>query len=526
MRHLLVFLLLAAWGTASGAVWREASGRHFIIYSEQSEADLRRYAEQLERFDGVLRRQLRRPDPDQGPATRLTVYVLHSQQALQDFIGARNVAGIYFGRASGSIAFTSQDRERFRVQGSRELSPRIVLFHEYTHHFLFNNFSFGAPLWFSEGYPEFWSTADFDDNEGVRFGLPAWHRNAEITLARPMQVRELLTLRYPIRDGETFAVAYGRGWLLTHYLVFDPARAGQLDAYLRAIAEGQSAEQAAAAFGDLDQLDRDLQRYLDRPSFSYATVPADQIATAPIAIRTLNAAEQAIMEVRMQTKRGVRPGADAARLASRARRVAAPYPDDPLVQVTLAEIELDANNFDEAEAAADRALAATPNMVDAHLFKGRAIWGRISAAGNATPEQWGEVRRWIASGNRLDPDDPEPLVLFYQSYVAAGLTPPANAVDGLLYAYELAREDRSLRLAVGRQLLASGKGDQARAVLAVVMGDSHSGSIGNEIAQVLATLASDGTAAALARLDAALAAQRRENEMRMPIAPESLFQQN
>lgn len=499
MRTFIVGLLvLLSWPAPAQARWLEASGRHFVIYSEQTEAELRSFAENLERFDATLRFQLHRADLDRSPQTRLTVYVLADQGRLDALLGARGVAGIYFGRASGSVAFTSQVS---RVPTDGGLDPQTVLFHEYTHHFLFNNFGFGAPLWFSEGYPEFWSTVRFTEDGSVQIGLPAMHRNIELTLARPMSVRELLTLRYPISDGETLAVVYGRGWLLSHYLSFDESRRGQLDAYLRALSEGQSAEQATHVFGDLDQLDRDLRRYFDQRHFTYALVPAAQVPIRPVAIRPLTAGETAMMYVKLHSKRGV-DSREANSLIPEARRIAARFPDDARVQVALAEAEHDARNFAESEAAADRALAADPHSVDAAVYRAWAMWGRIAASGDATPAQWQEVRRRLSAANHLDPDAPQPLELFFQSFAAEGIPPTQNAIEGLYTAFELAPEDRDLRLLAGRQLLVAGNAAGARGVLTPLTSDGHSGRLGPRIADVLAVLASDGPAAALARLDA------------------------
>ena len=511
MRYIFLALLAILWPAAVEAKWREASSRHFVIYSEQSEAELRGFAEELERFDRALRVQLRRPDPDRSPATRLTIYVLRNQVQLESFLGFGGVAGIYMPRASGSVSFThrARDRERRSSREHARLDPRTVLFHEYTHHFLANNFAFGAPLWFSEGYPEFWSTTDFAPDGSVRFGVPGTHRSLELTELPRIGVQRLLHMRHPITSSETFAAIYGRGWVLSHYLSFEPSRAGQLDAYLRALGEGRSSEEAARAFGDLDRLDRDVEQYMRRSRYSYGTLSAEQVPPGPIRIRNLSEGEEAIMPVRMRTKRGVNDR-QARALVPEARRIGARYPNDPLVQVTLAEVEYDAKNFAEAEAAADRALAADPNMVDAHLFKARALWGPLAAANDRTPERWRAVRRWITSANRLDPDDPEPLVAFFESMVAAGQQPSANAVEGLLYAQSVAREDRSLRITAARQLLIQRQAVPARALLAPLASDSHSGSLGQKMGEILALLDTGDTAAALARIDAALAERERE----------------
>jgi tetratricopeptide (TPR) repeat protein len=523
-RLLLAALLLLMWPGSARAEWREASTRHFVIYSEGTEAELRATAEELERFDRTLRYKLRRPDPDRSPATRLTIFILRHQDQLAGFLGSDRIAGRYFPRYSGSLAVTH------RGVGQRDrdsmLDPRTTLLHEYTHHFLYNNFAFGAPLWFSEGYPEFWSTTRSNENGSVDYGRPGAHRSLELSQLPNLHVARLLTVRFPVRDGETISATYARGWVLAHYLTFEPAREGQLNAYLRALGEGRTAEDAAKVFGDLNQLERELQGYLGRNRYRYGTISAEQVRPGPVTIRRLRPGEEAIMTVRMRTKRGV-DEREAQTLVAEARRAAAPYPDDPLVQVVLAEVEYDARNFAQAEAAANRALAADPRNVDAHLFKARAIAGRLTAAaapaGTApagtppasagatpaprpqpSPAEWREVQRLIAAANRIDPDDPEPLVAFYDSFEGAGMQPTANAVEGLLDAQALAPEDRGLRIRAGRQLLALGNAAGARAMLAPVTGDAHSGALGPAVAEILAGLTDRNTAEAAAKLDAAL----------------------
>lgn len=511
-RLLLIIAFLIALPDSAEARWREASSRHFVIYSEQSEADLRRFAEQLERFDRALRLQLRRPDPDRSPATRLTIYMMQDIEELQRFFGSESLGGIYFARFTGSVSFTFQPGRRGRSFRG-DFTPQVVLFHEYTHHFLYNNFAFGAPLWFSEGYPEFWSTVEFTEDGSVKIGLPAMHRNNTLMFGRPMRAEELLSLRMPMTDGEAYSLAYAKGWLLSHYLSFAENRRGQLDAYLRVLGEGRSPAEAARAFGDLGQLDRDLRNHLTAPRFTFAVIPAAQVQPGPVEIRELRDGEEAIMRVRMRSDRGVdADGADA--LVPTARRAAAPYPNDAAVQVALAEAEFDADNFAEAEAAADRAIAAAPRSVEAHVFKARAIWGRLAAAGNATAAQWREVQRWLMLANRIDPDDPEPLALFYRSFAPARMRMTANAVAGLLYAQELAPEDRLLRLTAGRQLLVDGNAARARAMLAPFAGDSHAGVIGRQVAEVMTILATGDTRAALARLETAMSENERERERR------------
>jgi predicted Zn-dependent protease len=160
--------------------------------------------------------------------------------------------------------------------------------------------------------------------------------------------------------------------------------------------------------------------------------------------------------------------------------------------VTLAETELDAKNYAAAEAAADRALQANPRSIEAMIFKGRAIMERASA--NKLPASaWDEARRWFMAANKLDTEDPEPLLLFHHSFERQGVMPTPNAAAALHYALALAPQDADLRLRSAFQHLREGKTLQARRTLMPIAWHPHrKGAAGR--ARELIKLLSEGKA--------------------------------
>lgn len=521
MRLILFFALAFLLPAHAEARWREASTRHFLVYSEADEAELRRAAEQLERFDSMLRVLRGVDDPDRSPATRVTIVFVRDIPALQALLGDRDsgVGGFYLPRASDPMIVTPRVGIRSRRADSvyrhtmseehDSFTAQDVLLHEYTHHFMYNNFDLAAPLWLSEGYPEFYSTARFDEDGGITIGAPPLARGEELLGGIASLDAENILLR-PAENYRNPAI-YGIGWLMSHYLSFEPSRRGQLESYVRALLAGQEPEQAASAFGDLDRLTGELSRYRRSTQWALSTVPADRLTTGPIAIRALSEAEDAIMDVRIRSRRGVSRGT-APDVARDARRIAERYPNDPFVQVTLAEAEYDARNYDAAEAAADRALAANPNLVDALLFKARAIWGRAEAAEDRSPETWREVQRLLGAANRIDPGDPEPLMLFYESFEPAGMAPTENAVEGLLLAQEEAPQDAGLRMLATRELLAHDLPNRARLLMAPILHGAHGREDRAKVAAVMDLIRAGDSRAALAKLDELRAEAEREEE--------------
>ena len=491
MRFWLALLFLALAAMPAQAAWLEASTNHFVIYSDAKPDELRAFATRLEKFDKALRWLRNMPDRDGGASNRMIVYVVPNAEAIRRLCGRRrgggcaNVAGFYVARAGGSIAYTPR-----RVGGGSkfDIDSETVLFHEYTHHFMYQNFAGAYPVWFSEGFAEFNSTASIGKDGKVGIGLVANHRLYGLVSRKPLTVPAMLGIADEALRGDKREAVYGRGWLLTHYLTFEPTRKGQLTNYILKINDGVPALKAAeAAFGDLKQLDRELDAYLKRKELAYWEIPADKLPIGPIAIRALGAGEAATMPVRLRSDRGV-DATEAAAVVIEARRLAAPFPKDAPAQGVLAEAEFDVGDDAAADAAADRALASDPSSPQALIYKGMVAVRRASAAKTQDAAAWKLARSWFLKANRLDPDRAEPLMLFYLSFSEAGQAPTRNAVAGLMRAFELAPEDQGLRWTVARQQLMDGSAANARKTLAALAFDPHVSSANNRAAALIALI--------------------------------------
>lgn len=488
--------------TAAHAQWHEASSTHFRVFAEDKPEAVRDFATRLERFDKAMRYVNGLADEDLGPANRVTVYVLPNLAAVRRLArGGADVAGFYIPRAGGSVAFTP----RRAGDGSRwDLDAQTILLHEYSHHFMLENYATAVfPGWFVEGFAEFNATARFDPDGSVGFGLPALHRAYELVLTEAMPIETLFGSEAgakPSTPGN--AMIYGWGWLLTHYLTFEQSRRGQLTAYLRALGSGKTGLEAArTAFGDLRTLDRDLKAYRKRRRLNFHTIAPVALPIGPVSVRPLRPGEAAIMQLRIRSDRGVSLE-QAKSLIVDMRRAAAPYPNDPAVQAALAEAEYDSNNYDAAEAAADRAIAADPANIEALTYRGRVAMARaVGSKETVEAAAWNEVRRRMLAANKVDPNDPTPFILFYDSFRAQGIAPTANAVKGLQRAFELAPQDHMLRMRVARQYLVDGKGAEARAILVPLAFDPHGGATAERIQAIVGKIDGDGAAAALSFWD-------------------------
>ena len=317
-------LVLACHGTAK-AEWLKASSRHFIIYSDTTPDKLRSFATRLERFDKAVRVARSMSDPEVGDGNRLTVFVVRDVKAVQALKrgNAYNAYGFYQPRASGSVAIVPKSTD------SQSFDAETVFFHEYAHHLMLADLKAPMPAWLIEGFAEFMSTAKVNDDGTVVLGSPANHRALNLLSDRAYQtpVADLVAAKVP-RNGQERASLYGRGWLLSHYLTFAPDRAGQLGRYLDEFAKGRPAIDAArTAFGDLDVLQKDLDRYLARNRFPFLTLRADD---SPLDRSTWRGSDPAARR-RCRFTNACRPGSPGAIMPTRRqKRASSPRPIPPI----------------------------------------------------------------------------------------------------------------------------------------------------------------------------------------------------
>ncbi len=485
------------------AAWHEAKSKHFIIYADLEAASLKEYAERLERFDQAVRLVRGMDDPQLTDAQRLTVYALRGEDAVARLANNSMARGFYRPRASGSVAFVP--RRAGSKYDDRDLDAETIFFHEYAHHLQLESSTIALPAWVVEGFAEFFATAKIEQDGSVAIGAPPQYRAYGLFRETGLPLEEMVGATYEKLDGGERDRLYGLGWMLTHYLTFEPSRKGQIARYIDDIQKGMSALDAAkAAFGDLKQLNRELEKY-KRGKLDGLRVDGKALTIGAIAIRPMTPGEAAIMNVHIRSRAGVN-AKTAADVAADARVAAAPFPKNPFVQTALAEAEFDARNYSAAEAAADRALAANPNYVRALIYKGRA---RMELARTKPDADWKEVRGWFARANRLDTENAEPLLLFYQTYEYSHVPATKNAVDGLLYAVALVPQDGSLRLKGVRQLIVENRLAEARELFAPLAFQPHAQErfrLSN--AEIMAALAAGDGKRALTVLTEAMAAAR------------------
>lgn len=489
-----VAVVVAATGTQASAAWNQAKSKHFIIYANDSPKALNEFAARLERFDQAARIAMTMDDPPVGDGNRLTVFVMPTEKDVRAIMGDKTgfFAGFYTGRVTGSLAYVPH-----RTDNPGEDSDDLF-FHEYTHHLMMQALDRPYPQWYVEGFAEFLSTARFDRDGSVWFGVPLQQRAWTLMNGPQLSFETLSAGLQPQLTNAQRDAFYGRGWLLSHYLLMENKRHGQLATYIAALSNGVAPLHAAQqAFGDLKQLDRELDAYRTKPMLQFK-ISGTRIHLDPINVVPLSSGASQVVLARAKIKYGVdAQAADA--FAAQLRQVESANPGDDLVEATLAEAELDAGHADAALTAAERALKSNPQDTEAMVLKGKAIEKSVSGDDRDKRHAlFEQARQTFIAANKIDTEDPEPLMNFYESFLREGVRPTDNAIAALHYASDLAPQDLGVRMNSAIAYLNENKPKEARAALAIVAYSPHADQLAETAKAMIAEIDAGNPRSALA----------------------------
>ena len=245
--------------------WKRLTTPNLTVVGNARESDLRRAAEEIERFRSAvatLSTSLRLDSP-----VPVTVVVFRDDNAFTPFKPRNrgrildNVAGYFMPMPhAGYIAMAPTGNRQFTYQ---------VTFHEYTHYIVNRNMK-RLPFWLNEGLADFYSTFAGSEKDGrTIIGRPIDSYVAMlltrslIPLARFVSPTETARL---FRDAEGTYKMYAQSWALTHYLLVGNkgARRGQLGQFIARVSGGAPADKAfVEVFGpDLAALDRELSAHV------------------------------------------------------------------------------------------------------------------------------------------------------------------------------------------------------------------------------------------------------------------------
>jgi hypothetical protein len=456
---LLLTLVLAG---PAAAEWRRAESDRFVVYSQGSEAALRRYVRALEMYDYTLRRRMNLPVGD-APNRKLPIYLVPGRGGLVQ-INSRlgeNVAGQYFPVGEDIFAAAISDVEQ------------DFLLHEYFHHFSFEAGAANLPGWLVEGLAEYFMTAKVKE-DSVEIGGFNENRVYWLFNASWVPLDKLLSKRAgELGRGDNRETYYPVAWLLTHYMMNDDTRRAQLGAYITDVENGGDPVQAMerATGMPLAELRRALQRYR-RITLTRYTLDFPE---PRITVTTLPRSADDLLLLGQRLKVGVAEDQRAA-TAALIRRLAARHPDDPFAMLQLGHAELHFGDPDAGEAVLTRLLEREPDNVEALQLMAT----RYAKLAEERPAEsislLAQGRRYLARAFAVDEGNYYTLWLLARTRQTARGYPNANDLTTWDLAYQAAPQLSGIRLGYASAMMQAGEFDGAVALLGPLANSPHGGS--------------------------------------------------
>lgn len=490
---LAAVVMVAVVASPAEARWLRAESPRFIVYSDGSESVLRAYVDKMEVFDTFLR--ARHGLPENGvPLRKLPIYLVRSRTDLQvTWNGAGNaIAGYYSPGASDTFAVaTLEDRK-----------DSSTLLHEYTHHFMLQNFPGAYPAWMVEGYAEFYGETVIR-GQFIEVGQVADNRASALLASRWIPMADLLANKQSPSDWNSF---YAQSWLLTHYLMSDPQRFQQFQAFASAVGRGADPVKAMTdATGQTpDELEQSLRRYV-RSGLKITQYKRDHIPTPKITITTLPPSADDLLLERVQIVAHSYKDAAPGYLGLIQRR-AAKYPDDQLAVLTLGQTEMELGDHAKGRALLEGWLKTHPDDAEAMYVLGSHLyndaWTKADEGDDkkkdgrdedkdddeeaaegpvirtiADPAMMKDAEQWLAKAAGLAPNDYRILYAYARVRRTQSDYPKKADMDLLIGAYRQAPQVVPLRFELVNVLIARRHTPEARALLQPLLNDPHSKSI-------------------------------------------------
>jgi tetratricopeptide (TPR) repeat protein len=394
---LLLFLVAAAQAPARDKPenWLEVRSQYFTVVTNANEKTGRRIAGQFERMRSVFRVVFPRLSTDTGS---LTVVL-----AIKDEKGFRALEPqIYLAKGQlklGGLFLRAPEKNYvlMRVDAEGE-HPYSVIYHEYTH-LLLGKAADWLPLWLNEGLAQFYENTDIREKE-VALGQ-ASPENLE--LLRENKLLPLTTL-FTVDTSSPYyheenkgSIFYAESWALTHYLYVKDheEKTRHLTDYADLLVKKIDPVTAGArAFGDLKQLQANLETYVRQGSFSYFRLTTTtEVDDAAFNVQPLTGAQADA--VRADFLAYEDRAADARPILD---RVLQEDPRNESAHETMGFLEFRAGHLDEARKWYEQAVKLDSQSYMAHYY-----FSAISMNDTANPGNPADVEGSLRTAIKLNP---------------------------------------------------------------------------------------------------------------------------
>lgn len=270
--------LVTCWSLGAGdrRAWLEVRSPHFVAYTDAKATEAQEALKEFEEirlafkniFPGI-RVDSRQP---------LLVFVHRDEDSMkqllpQEFEGKnpKRVGGYYLTSRDRNYALLRLDAR------TTDRQPFHVLFHEFTHGVLHQNFP-TMPLWLDEGFAEYYGETRIQSDR-VILGAVSRSSLEMLKNGRLLPLATFLKVNHQspeYREGDKTGVFYAEAWALTHFLLMDEGarKADWFRKYLAALDKNPDPLEAARmAWGDLAAFQAAFYAYTRQSRFHFWNIP-------------------------------------------------------------------------------------------------------------------------------------------------------------------------------------------------------------------------------------------------------------
>jgi tetratricopeptide (TPR) repeat protein len=395
-RHLLALLIVLgsfpAWAAAPS--WTEIRSQHFVVMTDAGENQGREVAQRFEQMRGIFalifhKSKAKLPVP-------LQIVAFRSQDGFIRYVPQ------WKGKPVSLTGFYqhAEDRDFIGIDLSSS-DPYGTVFHEYAHLLLRGNFPL-MPLWFDEGFAEYFSTLKVTNKEfelsGVPENFPAILNNTKWMPIVALFAAQRNSDAY--NENDRRSIFYAESWLAVHYLlsndrVLDAAKYLQLT-QIQNVPVQDAIQQA---FGvDAPTFEKLLRQHLNA-SLTGTRAPLPELNDEPYRSTKMSDVNAKAILADMHAH-----SVDHHQQAlGEFNEVLAKDPNNALANRGLGYLYIRDEKFDGAAAAFQKALAADPNDAQLHYLVAY-LMSRKAMKEGRPPDNVLAMRRELEAALQLDPN--------------------------------------------------------------------------------------------------------------------------
>ncbi|WP_298332092.1 hypothetical protein [Asticcacaulis sp.] len=474
--------------------WIVAQSPNFTVYSNVNAKATEAYVRNLEKFRYIIGAFYGLSGPDAEPQPRMRMYFLSSRSDLKQVWPRMDsdVAGFVRICAAGITGFSTYEGDTIasasKVQNLAENTSQHFFFHEYTHIFMFQNSQIFYPRWFVEGFAEYYGTTKILNDEAV-VGMALSWRIRELNSPGALSYEEILRDAPSTRRPRTNF--YAQSWLLTHWILSDPARREAFRHYLERRSKGEDAVVAfEAAFSvPVKSLSSVLWSYMNSLKatvYRIRDMPDPKISLSPMPV---SADKLALWDAASMTciPRDYRTA-----LLEKVQKEAARYPDDAYAQGVLARAEIQHGDEQKGLAYYQTYTAAHPDDAEGFYRLGQ-TWYLMSVhklfqPGETFDSQMRKAREAFRKAYALDPMNASNLNYLARAAKMGPDYPDDNTVNAAYQAHILAPAVRDYALFAAQLLIRRDRLGEAADVLRPLANDPHGSAAAERLGGIVAAI--------------------------------------